>query len=312
MKSQVDLSTQLGTIKLTNPIIAASGTFGHGDEVAKLCDPKLLGAVTAKSQAPFAWAGNPSPRLYPVPSGMVNAVGLQGRGIEHWVKEDLPALRAQGARVIASVWGFEVSDFAEATKALAEVRDELIGIEVNLSCPNHGAGSTVFSHDPELSATVVRAVVDVGGGLPILAKLSAGVADLPEVAGAVITAGAMGLTLVNTFRALVIDTETRRPALGGAGGGLSGPAIKVIALRAVHDVAQAFPGIPIVGTGGVLTGTDAVEMLMAGASAVGVGTATFTEPRAMHRISNELEKWCRKHGVSSVSELVGSLQEPKS
>lgn len=311
MSETVDLTTQLGKVLLPSPIIAASGTFGHGAEVAHLCDPTRLGAVTSKSQAPFLWAGNRAPRLIPVAAGMVNAVGLQGRGIEHWIERDLPELKATGARVIASIWGFTVEDFAQAARLLVAVQDQLVGVEINLSCPNHGSGATVFSHDTALSAEVVQAVHATNLQVPLFAKLSAGVTDLPEVAGAVVGAGATGLTLINTFRSLVIDAETRRPALGAAGGGLSGPALKVIALRAVHDVAQAHPHIPIIGTGGVLTGLDAVEMLLAGASAVGVGTATFYEPRATHRITDELVDWCRTHGVESVRDLIGGLKEPE-
>jgi dihydroorotate dehydrogenase (NAD+) catalytic subunit len=312
----VDARVRLGPLQLDGPIVAASGTFGHGDEVARLCDPSRLGAVTAKSQAPFPWPGNPAPRLHPSACGMVNAVGLQGLGIDHWVEHDLPALRASGARVIASIWGHTIDDYAMAARQLAPVAEHLVAIEVNLSCPNlHGGDGTgtagsnsMFAHDSVATTAVIEAVRNEGVAVPLFAKLSPGVTDLPVIAGAALQAGATGLTLVNTLRALLIDAEARRPLLGAGGGGLSGAAIKPVALRAVHDVTQAFPGTPVIGTGGVMTGVDAVEMLLAGASAVGVGTATFADPRAPLRIHDELLEWCRHHGVVRVSELTGGLQ----
>jgi len=304
----VDTRVSVGSIELSNPIVAASGTFGHGDEVARVCDPSRLGAITAKSQAPFPWAGNPPPRLHPSSSGMVNAVGLQGAGIEHWVAHDLPALRSRGARVIASVWGHEVDDYARAAVMLAPAVVELVAVELNLSCPNLHHGDEMFAHDADATAAAVGSFASQGLALPILAKLSPGVANLAAIAGAALDAGAVGLTLVNTVRGLLVDADTRRPVLGGAGGGLSGPAIKPVALRAVHDVARAYPGVPIVGTGGVTTGVDAVEMLLAGASAVGVGTATFADPRAPLHVLHELVEWCAHHGVARVADLTGALQ----
>jgi len=304
----VDLSVALGALELANPIVAASGTFGHGDEVARVCDPSRLGAVTVKSQAPFAWAGNPPPRLHPAAAGMVNAVGLQGHGVAHWVDHDLPGLRERGAKVIASIWGHTVDDYRAAAELLLPAVEGVVAVEVNLSCPNTSRGREVFAHDAAATAEVIRGVAAADLGVPLFAKLSAGVADLPHIAGAALEAGATGLTLVNTVRALLIDAVARRPVLGSAGGGLSGPAIKPIALRAVHDVTHAHPGIPVIGTGGVSSGLDAVEMLLAGATAVGVGTATFVEPRATLRILDELTRWCAKHGVSAVRDLTGGLR----
>ena len=314
-----DLRVRLGPLELPNPVDAASGTFGHADEVARLCPPDRLGAVTAKSQAPFAWPGNPAPRLHMTPGGMLNAVGLQGRGIEHWIDADLPALRALGARVIASVWGHGVDDFGVAAKALRRVATEIVAVEVNVSCPNlhtrdagdaSEQGSAIFAHDPAMTESAVRAVVEAELGVPVLAKLSPNVTDLPAIAGAALRAGATGLTLVNTVRGLSVDAEERMPTLGAglAGGGLSGAAVKPIALRSVHDVAQAHPGVPIIGTGGVFSGVDAVEMLLAGASAVGVGTATFLDPRASLRILAELVDWCVTHDVARVADLTGALR----
>jgi len=306
-RQSVDLGVRLGPLALPNPIVAASGTFGHGDEVARLCDPAELGAVTVKSLAPYEWPGNPAPRLHMTTAGMLNSVGLDGPGVEHWVTHELPSLRARGARVIASVWGRTVDDFALAAKMLQPARAEILAVEANVSCPNLEDRSRMFAHAPETTAAAVGAVADAGLDLPLFAKLSPNVADLTDVVGAALGAGATGLTLINTVIGLLVDAERRRPVLGGGGGGLSGPAIKPVALRVVSDVAHAYPGTPIIGTGGVTTGLDAVEMLMAGASAVGVGTATFHDPRASLRILHELAEWCRVHDVSQVAELVGAL-----
>lgn len=300
----MDLAVTLGPLALPSPILTASGTFGHGDEVARLGDPARLGAVTAKSVSPEPWAGKPAPRLHVTASGMVNAVGLQGPGIDAWLAHDLPALRATGARVIASVWGHTVEDFARATERLDGA--DVVAVEVNASCPNVHAD--VWAHDARATAAVVRAVRDATR-LPVFAKLSPNVTDLTEIARAAVDAGADGLTLVNTVLALVIDAETRRPVLGGGGGGLSGPAIKPIALRAVRTVARALPGVPVIGTGGVQSGLDAVEMLLAGASAVAVGTANFRDPRAPYCVLDELVEWCTRHDVARVRDLIGTLED---
>lgn len=305
----VDTRVRLGPIELPNPIVAASGTFGHGDEVARLCDPSKLGAVTVKSLAPYEWPGNPAPRLHMTTGGMLNSVGLEGPGVEHWVEHELPTLRALGARVIASVWGRTVDAFALAAKMLHPARADLLAVEVNVSCPNLEDRSRMFAHAREPTAAAVTAVVDAVGGLPVFAKLSPNVADLTDVAGAALEAGATGLTLVNTVLGLLVDAEHRRPVLGAGGGGLSGPAIKPVALRVVYDVSRAFPGTPIIGTGGIASGTDAAEMLLAGASAVGVGTATFRDPRAPLRIARDLARWCARHDVVRVGDLVGALED---
>jgi dihydroorotate dehydrogenase (NAD+) catalytic subunit len=304
----VDLGVTLGPLQLVNPIVTASGTYGHGAEVARQGDPDAIGAVTAKSLLPEAWAGKPAPRLHMTASGMVNAVGLQGPGIAAWLEHDLPALRDAGARVIASLWGRTVDDYEQGAAMLLPARDDLIAVEVNVSCPNLHRRSEMFAHDPAATAEVVTAVVRAEIGLPVFAKLSPNVTDITEIAVAAVTAGATGLTLVNTVMGLVVDAETRRPVLGGGGGGLSGPAIKPVALRAVHDVSRALPDVPIIGTGGVASGVDAVEMLLVGASAVGVGTANFLDPRAPHRIVDEVRAWCAQHGVVRVTDLIGALE----
>jgi dihydroorotate dehydrogenase (NAD+) catalytic subunit len=305
----VDLAVTLGPLELPNPIVTASGTYGHGDEVARHGDPARLGAITSKSLSAEPWPGKPAPRLHMTAAGMLNAVGLQGPGVTAWMEHDLPALRASGARVIASVWGRTVDEFADAVARLVPARAELVAIEVNVSCPNLHHRSEMFAHDPGATREVVEAVVGTGIALPVFAKLSPNVTDLTAIARAAVDGGADGLTLVNTVMGLLIDAETRRPVLGGGGGGLSGPAIKPVALRAVHEVTRALPGVPVIGTGGVQSGVDAVEMLLAGATAVGVGTANFLDPRAPHRVIGELRAWCAAHGVARVSDLVGKLED---
>jgi dihydroorotate dehydrogenase (NAD+) catalytic subunit len=298
--------------------VAASGTFGHGAELAALCDPAGLGAVTVKSIAAYAWPGNPGLRVTEAPGGgMLNSVGLAGPGIEAWIRDDLPALLARGARIIVSIWGRTVEEYAAAAAPLRAIvptssagAGQVLAVEANLSCPNLEDRRQIFAHAPATTAAAIGAVRDaLAGSFPVFAKLSPNVTDIREIAGAALEAGADGLTLVNTVLGLVIDAERRRPMLGAGGGGLSGPPIRPIALRAVADVSREFPGTAIIGTGGVGSGEHAVEMLLAGASAVGVGTATFAEPRATLRIVDELERWCAAHGVARVSEIVGKLEE---
>ncbi len=303
----VDLTATLGPLVLPNPIIAASGTYGHSDEVARLGDPSALGAVTAKSLSPFPWEGNPAPRVIEATAGMLNSVGLQNPGVDAWVEHDLPPLLDRGARVIASIWGRSVDDFAKAAAALAPAAERLVALEVNVSCPNLEDRGQMFAHHPETTAAAMGAAVAEVGDLPVFAKLSPNVTDLRPIAAAAMEAGATGLTLVNTLLGLAIDAERRRPRLGAGGGGLSGPAIKPVALRAVWEVSKALPGVPIIGTGGVASGLDAVEMLLAGASAVGVGTATFHNPRAAERIVDELSRWCQRQRVARVADLIGAM-----
>jgi dihydroorotate dehydrogenase (NAD+) catalytic subunit len=302
------MAVRLGPVELANPIVAASGTFGHGDEVARVCDPAKLGAVTVKSLAPYAWPGNPPPRLRTTASGMINSVGLEGPGVEHWVTQELPSLLARGARVIASLWGRTVDDFALAAKELGPALDDLVAVEVNVSCPNVEDRARMFAHSTESTRAAISAVVGEVGAKPVFAKLSPNTWEIADIAGAALDAGATGLTLVNTLLGLAIDADARVLGLGGGGGGLSGPAIKPVALRAVYEVTRVHPDVPVIGTGGVATGLDAVEMLLAGATAIGVGTVTFREPRAMLRILDELVTWCVAHGVTKVSELTGGLE----
>ena len=302
----VDLSVPVGSLELANPVMTASGTAGHADELGAYFPLGDLGAVVVKSLSVGPWTGNPAPRVHQTPSGMLNSVGLQGPGLEAWIEGDLPRLAAAGARTVVSIWGQRVEEFAKAASMLAGVAG-LAAVEVNVSCPNIEDRRRMFAHSPAATAEVVAAVGEHCPGLPRWAKLSPTVADLAEVAGAALGAGAEAVTLVNTVLAMAIDIEERRPILGSGpgGGGLSGPAIHPVAVRAVFDVRAAHPDATVIGVGGVMSGRDAVELMMAGADAVQVGTATFRDPRAPIRILTEIETWCADHGVRRVRELRG-------
>jgi dihydroorotate dehydrogenase (NAD+) catalytic subunit len=298
-----DLTTRVGSVTLPNPVMTASGTAGHGAELAEYFDLSSLGAVVVKSLSAEPWAGNPPPRLHETTGGMLNSVGLQNPGVEAWLEHELPALRATGARVVASIWGFTIEAYEKAAAMLRGVAG-LVAVEVNVSCPNVEDRRRMFAHSPAATAEVVAAAER--SGLPRWAKLSPNVTDLTEIACAAAGAGADALTLINTVMGMAIDPATRRPRLGAGGGGLSGAAIRPVAVRAVFDCRAALPDTAIVGVGGISRGEDAVEMLMAGADAVQVGTATFAEPKAPARVLRELERWCRRHGVRTISELRGA------
>jgi dihydroorotate dehydrogenase (NAD+) catalytic subunit len=302
--ASVDLSTQVGSVALRSPILAASGTAGHGDELARYVDLSTIGAVVVKSLCADPWPGNPPPRVHETSGGMLNSVGLQGPGVQAWRDEELPSVVGTGATVVASIWGTEVADYERAAAMLVGCKG-IVAIEVNLSCPNHHSRGQMFAHAPETTTEAMAAVVSAGTGLPLWAKLSPNVTNLVEIAEAAAESGAEAVTLVNTLMGMVIDLEGRTPILGGRGGGLSGPAIHPVAVRAVYDVHAALPELPILGVGGVARGIDAVEFLMAGASAVQVGTASFAEPAAIGRIQRELGEWCAEHGISAVTELTG-------
>jgi dihydroorotate dehydrogenase (NAD+) catalytic subunit len=297
----VDTRVRVGSVELRNPVMTASGTAGHGAELAPYLDLGGLGAVVVKSLAAFEWSGNPAPRLHPTPAGMVNAIGLQGPGVERWLAHLLPALVDTGATVIASIWGRTVEEYRAAATALAGAPPEVVAVEVNLSCPNLEGRGAMFAHDAERAADVLAATA--GAGRPRWAKLSPNTDRLVDVAAACATAGAEAVTLVNTVLGMVYDPRTLRPALGNGGGGLSGRAIHPVAVRAVHDVHAALPDLPIVGVGGVADGWDAVELLLAGAVAVQVGTATFAEPRATRRVLDELVTWAADRGVTRLADV---------
>jgi dihydroorotate dehydrogenase (NAD+) catalytic subunit len=299
----VDPRVFVGPTELPNPVMTASGTSGYGDELARYLPLGELGAVVAKSQGIEPWAGNPPPRVHETAAGMINSVGLQGDGVKTWVTDELSAVADLGARVVASIWGRTVDEYRRAAEALSDAPGSVIALEVNLSCPNLN-GHSMFAQSSEDAAAVVAAVTGVVR-IPVWAKLTAQVADLVAVAGAVVDGGADALTLINTVPGMVLDLDRRRPRLGAGGGGLSGPAIHPIAVRAVYDVHRALPRVAIVGVGGVANGADAVELMLAGASAVQVGTATFAEPRAAKRVLDELVEWCARHEVRRTRELIG-------
>jgi dihydroorotate dehydrogenase (NAD+) catalytic subunit len=305
MDRAVDLSTRVGTTALANPVLTAAGTSGHGAELSAFFDLSSLGAVVVKSLSAEPWGGNAAPRVHEAEFGMLNSVGLQNPGVAAWLDSEAPALIGSGARVVVSIWGRSVGDYETVASALQDAPASVIAIEVNLSCPNLDGGRHIFAHSTSAAADAVAA--SLACGRPVWAKLSPNVADITEIASAAITAGAEALTLVNTVMGMAIDVETRRPVLGAGAGGLSGPAIRPIAVRAVHECHQAFPEIALIGVGGVSRGEHAVELLLAGASAVQVGTATFADPRAPARVLTELRDWCIRHDVEAVSQLVGSI-----
>lgn len=296
----------VGSVQLDNAVMTASGTSGHGTELGAYMDLSELGAVVVKSMRAEPWPGNPAPRVHPVSAGMLNSVGLQGDGIEAWRSDELPALAAAGATVVASIWGRNVGEYAEAAAALRDLGPAVVAVEVNLSCPNLDGGAHLFAHDAAAAAEVIDATA--ASGLPRWAKLSANTDRVVEVAAAVAEAGAEAVTLVNTLMGMVIDVDRGRPALGSgpAGGGLSGAAIHPVAVRTVFDVHAALPELPIVGVGGVTDVRSALEMLMAGADAVQVGTASFAEPRSAHMVRVGLEHWCTGRGIAAVADLKGT------
>ncbi len=300
------MRAQVGAVSLPNPVMTASGTSGHGDELGRYLDLGALGAVVVKSLSVEPWAGNPAPRVHETDAGMINSVGLQNPGVESWLEHELPPLLTAGARVVGSIWGFRAEDYAKTASLMASGPDGIVAIEANLSCPNVEARRNVFAHSPGGTAEAVAAAVESAGGRPVWAKLSPNVTDITEIAAAALGAGAAGLTLVNTLMGLAIDPATRAPRLGAGGGGLSGSAIRPVAVRAIFDCRAAFPEAPIVGVGGVARGEDAAELLVAGADAIQVGTATFLDPRAPARVLDELGRWCRRNGIERISDLKGS------
>ncbi|MGB8860111.1 MAG: dihydroorotate dehydrogenase, partial [Ilumatobacteraceae bacterium] len=265
-------------------------------------DLSALGAVVVKSLAAYEWAGNPSPRVHPAGVGMINAVGLQGPGVTRWLSDELPALLSTGARVVASIWGRSVEDYRHAAEQLAEAPPGVVAVEVNLSCPNLEGRRGIFAHDAVLSAEVIDA--SAACGRPRWAKLSPNTDRVVDVAAAVREAGAEAVTLSNTLLGMVLDPATGLPVLGAGGGGYSGRPVHAVAVRTVYDVHAAIPELPIVGAGGVANGWDAVELMLAGASAVQVGTATFADPAAPSKVQRELLTWCARRGLAPV-ELTG-------
>ncbi len=299
------LATVLCGIPLKNPVLAASGTYGYGVELARVVKLRDLGGIVVKGLSREPMEGNPAPRLFETEAGMMNSVGLQNIGARAFVKDKLPALRDAGTAIFANVFGYAVEDYVEVVRVLDDA-DGLAAYELNVSCPNTKLGGIFFSSDPALLAEVVSAVRAVTKR-PLMVKLSPNVARIEPLAQAAVEAGADALSLVNTFVALAIDPRTRQPRLGAGFGGLSGPAIKPVALRMVYEAAQAVK-VPVVGLGGIATGLDAAEFLIAGATAVQVGTASFWDPRSPLRVARELDKFLKQEQIVSVASLVGTFQ----
>lgn len=293
-------------MKLAAPVMTAAGTTGYGDEFAAYQDVSRLGAVVTKSLSIMPWDGNPSPRVAPASAGMLNAVGLQGPGIERWIGGPMERLLERGASVVVSIWGRTVDEYAAVADAVATAPPGVVAVEVNLSCPNL-AGKAIFAHDPDATAAVMSATV--GCGRPRWAKLSPNTDRLTDVAAAAQESGAEAVTLINTVMGLAVDPDTRRPVLGNGAGGLSGPAIHPVAVRAVHECRRSLPNLPIVGAGGVTSARTAVELMLVGASAVQVGTAHFADPAAAEHILDDLIDWSAQHGVRRTAELTGGLDD---
>ena len=299
------LETNLCGIILRNPVLAASGTFGYGVEFEKLVDLNALGGLVVKGLSREPIEGNPAPRVYETEAGMINSIGLQNIGVRAFAAEKLPALARFSTAVFANVFGYQVADYVEVARVL-EDHSGLAGYELNVSCPNTKHGGIFFSSDPALLGEVVAAVKRVVRR-PLIVKLSPNVSAIEPLARAAEENGADAISLVNTFVALAIDAHARKSRIGAGFGGLSGPAIKPIALRLVYQAARAVK-IPVIGLGGIASGEDAAEFLIAGARAVEVGTATFWDPRSPVRIAGELAEFLRREKVADVSEIVGTLK----
>jgi len=308
MHTKPDMRVTVAGVELRSPVIAASGTFGYGVEFEEIVSLDRIGAVVVKGLSREPMAGNASPRIIETPAGMMNAIGLQNIGVKAFIEQKLPKLqKIPGVVVIANIYGFCIEDCAEVIQALNDAPG-IAMYELNASCPNTAHGGMVFGTDPSLLYDLVgkcRAVADPSGR-PLMVKLSPNVTSIGRMAKVSEEAGAQAVSLVNTFVALAIDVETRRPRIANVTGGLSGPAIRPIAVRMVYEAAQAVK-IPIVGMGGIVRAEDAVEFLLAGATAVEVGTASFADPRAVENIANGLRRWCSSHDVKQVSELTGAM-----
>ena len=303
-QGDVDLSVSLLSLHLKNPVMPASGCFSFGKEAASFYDLNVLGAIVVKATTLEERLGNPTPRVAETAAGMLNAIGLQNPGVQRVMAEELPGLRRYpSVPVIVNVAGTAVEDYVAVVKALSTSPD-VSAIELNISCPNVKCGGIQFGSDPRLAAAMVRAVKTVATR-PVIVKLSPNVTDIVEMAVACEEAGADALTLINTVIGMKIDLEQRRPLLANGSGGLSGPAIKPIAIRMVYEVSR-YVNIPVIGVGGIMTGADAIEFLLAGATAVQVGTANFVDPLACPRIIDETREWCVQHGVRSIRELIGA------
>ena len=301
----VDLSVNVGGIRMKNPVAVASGTFGYGKEYAELIDVTRLGAITVKGIRAQPWPGNALPRHVEVTGGMVNAIGLQGPGVDGFVRDYLPFLRSTGVPAIVNIWGTSEEEYAEVARRFSDV-EGVAGLELNISCPNVKEGGHAFGTDPRTVASLVSAVRRATR-LPLLPKLAPNVPDIKVFVQAAQEAGADALSLINTLPAMVIDIETRRPVLANKVGGLSGPAIHPVAVKLVWEAAQVAT-VPILAMGGISGPEQAIEFLIAGATAVAVGTANFIDPSTALRVVEGLEAYLKRHGMHTVGELTGSLK----
>jgi dihydroorotate dehydrogenase (NAD+) catalytic subunit len=312
MNMPVDMSTTLGSAWFPSPIFTASGCASSGKELAQFFALKDIGAVVTKSVMTKPRHGRPTPRMAETPSGMLNSIGLQGPGIDSFLANDVPWLLEQKARVIVSIAGETIEEYATLARKLRSISG-LSAVEVNISCPNVENRGLVFACDPDASRRVIDGVrKTIGGELPIIAKLSPDVTDLPSIARGVVDAGADALALINTVLGMVINLDSMRPHLGGKTGGLSGPAIKPVAVRAIYQVHAALPQVPILGMGGVSNGRDALELILAGASGVSVGTASFGNPTALIQIRDELQTLLAARGFATLSQAVGYAHREES
>lgn len=305
-KSSISLSIDLAGIRMKNPVMVASGTFGCGEEYGEFIDLRELGAIVAKSVTLLPGVGNPPPRITETPAGMLNSIGLQNVGLERFVSEKMPFLREAGVPVIVSISGKDTSEYVELAARLNDVED-IAGLEVNISCPNVSQGGMMFGADPQITYNLVKAVRD-STGLTLIVKLSPNVTDIVKIASAAEEAGADVLSLINTLLGMAIDIRTRRPKLGNVTGGLSGPAIRPVAVRMVWQVSAAV-GLPVIGMGGIMTAEDALEFMMAGAQAVSVGTANFVNPLATMEVISGIKDFMVQNHIQNVNDLVGSLRK---
>ena len=300
-----DLTVEIAGVVFPNPVILASGTAGYGEEFEGLIDLSRLGGISVKGTSPKPITGNPPPRLHPTPSGMLNAIGLENVGVDRFIADKMPFLRTSGCRVIVNVFGFSVDDYLEVIGKL-NTAEGIAAYELNISCPNTEAGGMVFGATAAATADLVGRAAELSER-PLWVKLSPNVTDIAEIAVAAEQAGADALTVANTYLAMAIDTETFEPRIRNVTAGLSGPAIRPITLRLVYQVARAV-NVPVIGLGGIESGLDAVEYFLAGASAAGVGTATFRDPAAPVRVVDEIRSYLARKRLGSVRDLVGKVK----
>src|SRR6266487_1646147 len=304
--NEVDLSIDLAGIHLTNPVIAASGTFGYGEEFERFGDLRGIGAISVKGTSAHPMDGNLPPRLFPTASGMLNSIGLENVGVDAFIRDKMPFLRNAGCAVFVNVFGFNEDEYAEVVVKL-NACEGIAAYELNISCPNTKHGGMVFGQSPQLTHELTK-MLKARSRRPVIVKLSPNVTDISELARAAEDGGADALTVANTFLAMAIDTDTFKPRIHTITGGLSGPAIRPLTLRMVYQCTRAVK-IPVIGLGGIARAEDAVEYFLAGASAIQVGTASFYDPRAPLGVLDDLGKFLKKRGLSSIRNLVGQMQQ---